>query len=613
MNAAAAPTTAVQASGTTGLAVRTRWLIGGGVATVAIVAAAGAALILSARPVPEAETFVPGNAVVVAELRLDLPGDQFQKVGNLLSHFPGFADQSTLSAKLNESLDRLAKAATNGSTDYTTNLQPWLTGPTFVGILPPVASAAASAAPASTPPGSPPGIASALATDGVLIATTDGKVTCASVITGGTTQTIPQGSLLVSASGHDACFIDGKFGLIGTPDAVKAALAAHASGTGIDHDSQYAMARNTLGGDRIATLYVSKAAGQLMQSAEASLPASLPIALPVSAGALPDWFIAGVRAEDAALVTDILVAPSPAGTNGSAAPLLTQLPTLPPPHQSEIAAFMPADTILLAEIHGAGVGAANAIAALRTDPQFQAQASQLDSALALAGGPEGVVGWISDAGIVVLPQGTTPAAGAGPGVDAGLVLVATDEATATAKEQQIKSLLSVIALSASGNVSDQNVGGATVTTIDLGDLSTLIGSSGASSQLGGVTIPAGLHVKLTLAVRGKLVLLGGDDGFARDVLGVQAGQTLADDATYKRSLALAAASNLGQVYVAGPSVRDLASRLMPADQQARWQSVLPYATPIDAVLLTMTLENGIAHAKLVVAVSTPPASASATP
>jgi hypothetical protein len=610
---AAAPTSAVRATGPAGLAMRTRWLIGGGVAAVAVVAAVGAALVLSARPVPEAEKYIPGNAVIVGELRLDLPGDQFQKVGNLLAHFPGFADQSTLSAKLDESLDRLAKGATNGTTDYTTNLKPWLTGPTFVGILPGAATGEAggtSPAPTGTAGSGPSAAASA---DGVIVATTDGTATCTSVIQGGTSQSIPQGTLLVSAGGDMACFIDGKFGLVGTPAGVKAALAAHAGGTGIDHDARYAKARDSLGGDRLATVYVSGAASALMQSAEASLPASLPISLPTAAS-LPDWLIAGVRAEDDALVTDVLVAPGSAGTSGSAGPAQTSLPTLPPAHESDIAGFMPGNTVLLGETHGAGVAAQNAIAVLRSDPDFQAEASELDAALGLAGGAEGVVGWISDAGVVAIPQSTTPAAGAGPGLDVGLVLVATDDATAAAKEQQLKSLLSVVALSAGGNAQDESVDGATVTTIDLGDLSTLIGSSGAASQLGGLTIPPNLDITLTLAVRGRLVLLGGDDGFARDVLGAQAGLTLADDAVYKRSLTYGSASNLGQVYVAGASVRDLVSRLLPADQQARWQAdILPYATPIDAALLTTTVDNGVAHVKLVIAVSTPAATAGATP
>ncbi|MBI3751043.1 MAG: DUF3352 domain-containing protein [Chloroflexi bacterium] len=533
------------------MTARTRWLIGGGVAAGAVVVAIAAALLLSSRPVPEALKYVPGNAVVVAELRLDLPGDQLQKVGNLLAHFPGFADQSTLGAKLDETLDRLAKGVTNGSVDYATKLKPWLAGPTFVGIL-----AGGSGA-------------------------------------GG------------SADGSMACFMDGKFGLLGTPAGIQAALAAHTGGTGIDRDATYSKARDTLGGDRLATVYVSGTAAALMQSVQASMPASLPISLPTAA-ALPEWMIAGIRAEDDALVADLYVAPPKTGSGASAA-AGSPLPTLPPPHVSDIAGFLPGNTVLLAELHGVGVTAQTALAALRSDPQFQSQAAQLDAALSLAGGPEGVVGWVSDAGVVAIPQTTTSAAGTTPGIDAGLVLVATDEATATTKVAQLKSLLSLMALSGGGSTTDVNVDGTTVTTIDLGDLSSLLNQAGAGGSLGGLTIPSDLRVKITLAVRGKLVLIGGDEGFARDVLHVDAGATLADQAAYKRSIDRGSASNLGQVYVAGASLRQLATTLLPADLRARWQAdFLPFVEPIDAVLVTSTLEHGLSHTRVVLSVSTPP-------
>jgi hypothetical protein len=600
------------------MTARARWLIGGGVAGVAVIIAVAAALILSSRSVPEALKYVPGNSVVVAELRLDLPGDQLQKVGNVLAHFPGFKDQSILPSKIDEALDRLVKDVSNGSTDYSTNLQPWLAGPTFVGVLPTSSGPGASPSPASASPASDLGdLLPAGSLDGVVVATTDGKVTCDAAISGGSTRSIPQGSMLVGADGEMACFMDGKFGLLGTPAGVEAALAAHAGGTGVDREPAYNKARDTLGGDRLATIYVSGSAAGLMQAAGASPPISLPISIPGTAS-LPEWLIAGVRAEDDALVSDVFVAPSKPNVAASAGPTLagSPLPTFPPPHPSAIAGFLPGNTLALAELHGVGVSAQTALAALRSDPQFQAAAAQLDAALGLAGGPEGVVGWVSDAGIVAIPSNATAAAGVVPGLDLGVVLVATDEATATAKAAQLKSLLSLAAFSGGGSVNDVNVGGTTVTTIDLGSLSGLLGSSGAAGDLGGVTIPEDLHITLSLAVRGKLVLLGGDDAFPRDVLQVDAGATLADQDAYKRSLDRASASNLAQVYVAGDPLRALIARLAPTepDLAARWQTeFLPYAQPIDAILLTTTLENGLSHTRVVVTVSTPTATPSATP
>ena len=119
-----------------------RWAIGLGVAGLAIVAVIAAVLTLGSRPTPPALTYIPADAVIVVELRPDLPGDQLQKLGNLLAHFPGFADQSTLPDKLDESFTQLLGRASGGSVDYKADIKPWLSGPAFVAILPPSDAAA---------------------------------------------------------------------------------------------------------------------------------------------------------------------------------------------------------------------------------------------------------------------------------------------------------------------------------------------------------------------------------------------------------------------------------------------------------------------------------------
>ena len=48
--------------------------------------AIGAILLFGSRPVPEALKYIPADAAVVVELRPELPGDQLQKLGNLLAH-----------------------------------------------------------------------------------------------------------------------------------------------------------------------------------------------------------------------------------------------------------------------------------------------------------------------------------------------------------------------------------------------------------------------------------------------------------------------------------------------------------------------------------------------
>src|SRR3954469_11340591 len=313
-NAPGAATTPVAKAG--GMAVRTRWLIGGGAAVVVIVAAVGAYLALSARPVPEALTYIPGDSAVVAELRLDLPGDQLQRVGNLLAHFPGFKDQSTLPAKIDETLNRLVGSVSNGSLDYQKSLKPWISGPTFVGVAATGAASSASPAPATPAPGSSgkPDLAGLGEREGtVLVATTTTAATCDQVITGaGVTKDTRNGVALTIGQDGLACAFDGRFGLLGFPDRIVAAIDAHHAGTGMDRVAAYRSARDALAGDRLATVYAS---GNL-QNLIASAP-SLPLGAAAALNAAPEWTIAGLRAEDDALVADLLVKPrTGAGASG---------------------------------------------------------------------------------------------------------------------------------------------------------------------------------------------------------------------------------------------------------------------------------------------------------
>jgi uncharacterized protein DUF3352 len=587
------------------LTARARWLIGGGVAVVAVAVVAIAVLILGARPVPEALTYLPADSVVVGELRADIPGDQLGRLGNLLAHFPGFKDQSTLGSKLDQAFDRLLSDQSGGATSYTRDIKPWLAGPTFVGL----------AAPAGGPLDGTPGAGSpgAMATqDALIVATTNGSAVCERALGGsvGASEMYLSVTIAKSANADLGCALDGRYALIGSPARIRAGLDAHRAAGGMDHVAQYVAARDALGGDRLATVYVSSAAAAALAAADPSLPVSAASGL----AALPAWAIAGIRAEDEALVADVVVAPAASGSgSASAAPTVASV-TLPPPHASQVAAFVPGDAIALAELHGAGAAAQNALAALRGDPQFQQAAGQLDAALGLAGGPEVIVGWIDDAAIVVLPDHTGSAT---PGLTAGFVLVAHDEATAAAKVTQLRNVLGLLALSSGNAPVDETVDGVTVTTIDLGELGSLLnaaGGAGGIGDIGGLPIPTDTHLKLTIAARGRLLLFGGDDAFARAVLGVEAGSTLADQPAYRHALSRAAEQNLGQVYLAGAALRDLADRFIPSDQLDRWRTdLLPYAAPVESLLITTTTSNGLSRTRIVVSVTTPDATATGTP
>src|SRR5262245_61460775 len=121
-----------------------RWAIAlVGVALVLGVTAAVFALTAGRPSVSAAVGYMPDNVVQYAEYRLDLPGDQRQKLAEFLSVFPGFKDQSTFDAKLDETFDKIVAAVSKNEQTYTADIKPWFDGVVAFGSAPPGAGAMA--------------------------------------------------------------------------------------------------------------------------------------------------------------------------------------------------------------------------------------------------------------------------------------------------------------------------------------------------------------------------------------------------------------------------------------------------------------------------------------
>jgi hypothetical protein len=554
-----------------------RWLIAFGVAGLVLGVTAIALILLGSRSTPEALRYIPANMPVVAELRVDLPGDQLQKVGNLLAHFPGFKDQSTLTSKLDEALARITTQASNGSASYATDVKPWLAGPLFVGARMP---SRAGSATAGTPTPS-----------AVAVFTTDGKVTCDPITKSSTSKEAYKGiDIHGGDAGAVACALDGRYALVGDSASIKAAIDAHANHAGVDGDSQYQKARDALGGDRLATVYFSVdalEAGALVSAIPALSSAGTDVTAALAA--LPPWVIAGFRAEDSAIVVDFVS--GPAGTPPS--PSGSALLTMPPAHLSRLAPLLPGDTAVLYELHGTGVLAENLLTSLRANPALGPTLGQLDATLGVLGGARTLIGWIDDAGIVVIPDGSS--------LTGGVLVQASDEATATAKADQIRSLLTLAGLSSGITTRDIDINGTKVTIADLGDISSLLQQAGQAA--GGLTVPPGTHIVISVAAHGSTVLIGGGESFARRILETAAGSSLADQASYKTALGLSFPSNSGQLYIAAAPLLAFADTAIPADAKARFDSdVKPYIAPFDAFIETASADPSGIRIRFVITV-----------
>jgi hypothetical protein len=554
---------------------RLRWIIALGVAALAIVVAIGAILVLGSRPTPEALKYIPGDAAVVAEVRMDLPGDQMQKLGNLLAHFPGFKDQSTLTAKIDEAFSRLVSASGTGGVDYMTDIKPWLSGPAFIGVRPPGTAEAGK-----TP------------LNGVVIsATTTGTVSCDAQFTKLTGEKVshePYHNLDLALAGDAACVIDGHQALIGDAQSVRNAIDAHAGGTGIDRSDRYRAARAALQGDQLATVYLdSQTFSSLLPTASGTPGLE---ALTALAGAVPEWSMTGVRAEDDALVLDTIAGPAPAPSAGATAgPSLVALPAA---HPSVIAPMAPADTILFVEDQGTGVSLQNLLTRLRAVPDLSAPLQMLDG---VGGGAE-LVGWIEDVGVAVSVQGTTP--------NGAVFLVAKDDAVAADRVRTISGFLALAGLGAQGlEIHDSTINGVAVTTVTITDLGQFVPPG---SLPGGEQIPTTGPISFSLAAFGRAVVLTTGEAAMTAVLNVKPGESLVDQARYKQAQTRALASSRFSLFVDVRAAAALGEALVPPDALAEWKSsIKPYVDPIESVLISGSTDGASGRSRFVITVTQP--------
>jgi hypothetical protein len=564
--AATVPAMAAPVPATTSNQNRTRWVIAGAIVALAIALTVGAVLLFGQQTTPVALQYVPGDAAVVAEIRLDLPGDQLQKLGNLLAHFPGFADQSTLNAKLDEALTKFVAMASDGKADYATDLKPWVNGPLFIGARNPSADAASEGP-----------------KDMVISATTNAGADCAKAFKDQTITHEAYKNLDLFIAGELACVIDGRQALLGDPATVKLAIDAKAAGSGMDRSAGYKAARTALGGDRLATFYVDGASlTELMPQAT-----QLPVAgLESLIGQLPSWLMAGLRAEDDALVLDYVAAPVPAPTSGAS------LLPLPAAHASVIAPMVPGDSIVYVESQGAGVSLQNLLTQLRQIPDLATALQALDG----LGGPSELVGWVDDVGLSVSMHGTTPGG--------AVVLIAKDETAAATRVASLKTILGLLGTGNGVEVKNTTINAVAVTTITITDLSSLIppGTIPGSTDLPSMTGP----VSFSIAAHGKALLVTTGEEEMTAILSLPAGTSLADNAAFKHAATRGIANARTTIYLGVGATIGLAKGFMTADELATYQKdAAPYIEPFEGFLLQATSDAAGNRSRMVITVSTP--------
>ena len=542
-----------------------RWVVA--IVGVALVAAASivVASLVGGRPATStAMGYMPANTVVYTEARLDLPGDQRDKLASFLKSFPGFQDSGPFDAKLNEALDRVMRMATHDAQTWTTDIAPWFGGQIAVGVgLPDPAAGSA--------------IAAANATLFVATIRDRGKA-IAWIQKTGDKASLNQTSygdaeLFVNADqgGAFALAVNDKVLLGGTTTAVKAAIDTSGKSAFAEDDAIEA-ALATIQKDYVAMSVTNvKAYGdwivRMMGVGNASALAETQIDETIL-GLLPAWQATSARFENDALVSSSVM-PSVAIGHDAAS------------RADEVVGHVPAKTVLFLGIHDVGDSLSALLGKFRPLPEAKPFFEQLDRALNLVGGFDATFGWWGDAAVVASPldDGT---------IGAGLVIKPRKPDEATRLLSTLNSFIQI------GGASS----GISLRTVDHNGTQVSVISS--TSQFGMGTLPAGYKAEFAWAANADVAVVGYGESFVNAVLDATGPSSLGGDARFQALLTRVGAENIGLSFVDLGAIRTLieplAQKEASADEWAYYtKEIQPYLAPFDAAISAIRKDGSVDH------------------
>lgn len=579
------PTAPVEAPGPQRAASRTRWIAAIAVSAVVIAGAVGATVLLTGQaPQADVLAWAPRDSVMYAEARLDLPGDQRQQLGRFLSAFPGFDDQAILDQKLAEVMDRLVRGATEGASDYRTDIDPWFDGQLSMsfGPLPADPSDMASGR-FLVLVGVDDAVAARAWVDGIV-----GPDVARSTRSQGSVEiTVVEPASEGAPDGAYATF--GPVLALGDAASVTASIDTGGSG-GLASSDTFAAASRSLPEDRLGYFWMDTAAlarwsasvqEQLGGDAAAAMPA-----LPAFFDDItPAWVAGAVRAEGDALVIE------------SRSPHVAAMSGDPANRASTLAGLVPANTLVLATTHDVSGNVDRLLSLLRNDPQIATGLQEFESALGILGGVEGLAGWIGDLGVVVVPEGD--------GVAGGVVIDPTDRAAAERLLTTLRSFVTLAGGSSGISIRDESYGSATVTILTIENAGALLDLARGlgSTNLPPTEAPA-TNLELAWAVTDDVVVFGSSPSFVRTVLDVPVGDSLAENDRFEELLGRAGREHSGLFWLDVAGARGLVEGLLPADERAEYGSeIRPYVEALDAVLGTQVVGSDVDAASIYLTVS----------
>jgi hypothetical protein len=526
---------------------RWRW-VAAAVATLVVVALVGGFLVfLGPRPGTPSlvSLYAPVDVPAYAEVRLDLPGDQHDRLAEFMSHFPGFADPATFDQKINDTLQQALSRSGMGL-DWNNDIKPWFGGQ--VGIF---------SATINPPVGTPPSMTLVFSVKDK--AKLDELVNARVAEAGSAMQqedykgqTIWSGTATDAARRISLAVTDEAFLVSTRSDDLKQALDVKSGAqAGLAKDAFVSQQLGALHSDRLAAFYYDYASAlDNLPSGLSGLPAGC---LEEMTNAARIKMIGEVRAEDDHLAV----------TMRSQIPTGANIPAAPGNKRSVLLSVMPPSTVAYLEARQVGAGIDAVISQLLScvgGTQAGFDPRQIEQ---LLGTPlDTYFDFLSDAGIAVTSEDGR--------FGAGLIATVDDQGVAATRVERLLSAVRLMALGGGVTINEEQHGEATLTVITFD----------AGSVIPDQDIPS-----VALTVSGGRLYIGLDD-FVVDALDRAEADSLGASPRLQAALAAAGAENAGLAYIDITALRAFAESSMPADARQQYDTeAKPFIEPVSHLVL----------------------------
>jgi Protein of unknown function (DUF3352) len=521
-----------------------------------------------------AASYVPADATIYAELRLDRPGDQAANFETLLGHFPAQAADTLLSDKLDTWLDT-AMASDSSGLQYSTDVKPWFDGQLAMAMVGYPSLAGALSGSMTAPPvpdmlffvGVKDQAAANTAVDKLkagmtgVTSTSHGSATIWSATAGTGTMS----STVAWTVTSDEVVIGTSVDLVGT------ALDVHGgSQPALSSRSEFTNGLARLPADRVATVAVDGAAitSSMISDLSSAEPSMAPLFESLS-GQAATYMVASARIEGDRLVLD------------SSAPL-PDSSTLANSDRG-LAAMTPADAFFFADSPDVGTTLSSFIGSLKEMAASSGFSDPIAQAESILGGDlESFVSWMGDAAII---------AGAPSGQPyVGLIIKPTDADQARTKLLQLQGLvtLSTAAGGPAITVSTSDHNRTTITTL----------------TIGGVPADLAWVGSIQYAVTDDRVVFGTGTSLVARILDLSASDSLAGQQRFTDGMsAVGGTSNTQTVWLDLAAIRQALEGAIPGDQKTTYDAqVQPWLAPFDYMASATRVDNGRLEGHAVVVV-----------